>query len=96
MTRRSTPTDLHCTTLRKGDDGEVVLLTFTPTTPPLLTEAEREIALAVCQGRTNAEVAARRGVSARTVANQVASLFKKLGVGSRTELAARLTIEDIL
>jgi DNA-binding CsgD family transcriptional regulator len=55
--------------------------------PESLTEAEREVALAIVAGRSNAEIAAHRGTSPRTVANQVASLFAKLGLRSRNELA---------
>jgi DNA-binding CsgD family transcriptional regulator len=56
---------------------------------PALTPAERHVALALLDGRSNAEIAALRGSSPRTIANQVASLYRKLGVGSRAELAAR-------
>jgi DNA-binding NarL/FixJ family response regulator len=55
---------------------------------PRLTETERGIVAAVLRGDTNAEIAAARGTSPRTVANQIARVFKKLGVGSRSELAA--------
>lgn len=34
-------------------------------------------------------IARRRGTSPRTVANQIASIFRKHGVGSRAELVAR-------
>ncbi len=53
-----------------------------------LTEAERRVAEQVLRGLSNHRIAQRRGVSQRTVANQVASLFRKLGVSSRAELAA--------
>lgn len=55
-----------------------------------LTAAEAEIAAAIRDGRSNGEIARVRGSSARTVANQVAGLFKKLGVTSRIELIAAL------
>jgi DNA-binding CsgD family transcriptional regulator len=55
-----------------------------------LTAAEREILPHVLRGDSNLELARRRGTSSRTVANQVASIFRKLGVSCRTELAARL------
>ncbi len=55
-----------------------------------LSEAEREIALALVQGATNAEIAARRSSAERTVANQIQTLYRKLGVSSRAELAATL------
>lgn len=41
-------------------------------------------------GLSNAEVAKKRGTAVRTVANQLQSLFRKLGVNSRAELSARL------
>ena len=53
-----------------------------------LTEAEREIALLLVRGATNREIALQRGSAERTVANQIQSLFRKLGVASRAELAA--------
>jgi hypothetical protein len=43
-------------------------------------------------GHSNAEIAARRSVAVRTIANQVAALFRKLGVHSRLD-AARLAAE---
>jgi len=56
-----------------------------------LTRAEREVAFLIVDGLGNAEIGARRGgCSGRTVANQVAAIFDKLGVGSRLELVRRL------
>jgi DNA-binding CsgD family transcriptional regulator len=52
-----------------------------------LSEAEREVVLAILDGRSNADIALARGRSVRTVANQAASAFRKLGVRSRSELA---------
>jgi DNA-binding CsgD family transcriptional regulator len=54
------------------------------------SEAERDVALLLLQGATNREIASRRGVAERTVANQVQSLYRKVGVASRAELAAAL------
>jgi len=54
-----------------------------------LSGAEREVMEALLRGDSNAAIAHRRRRSARTVANQVASVFRKLGVGSRAELAAQ-------
>lgn len=56
----------------------------------VLTPSEREVARCVAAGMNNAAVAATRGTSARTVANQLASLYRKMGVGSRAELRAAL------
>ena len=52
-----------------------------------LTEAERAVATLVIDGLSNAEIATRRGTSVRTVANQLQSLYRKLNVASRLELA---------
>jgi len=53
----------------------------------LLTSAESEVLMSLRSGLTNAQIANRRGVSVRTVANQLASLFRKLGVSSRLDAA---------
>ncbi len=55
-----------------------------------LTDAEREVALLALAGHTNAEIGRRRESSARTVANQLQSVYRKLSVTTRAELAARL------
>jgi DNA-binding CsgD family transcriptional regulator len=57
--------------------------------PDNLTAAERQVALAVLSGLSNADIARMRGSSPRTVANQLATIFRKLGVRSRSELASR-------
>ena len=54
-----------------------------------LTPAEREVVLLAKEGLSNAEIAVRRGTVERTVANQLRSIYDKLGVGSRNELSAR-------
>jgi len=50
-----------------------------------LTPAESEIFRDISRGSSNTAIAARRGVSVRTVANQMAQLFRKLGVHSRLD-----------
>jgi DNA-binding NarL/FixJ family response regulator len=55
-----------------------------------LTGAELEVATQIISGYTNSDIARRRSVSEHTVANQVCSLFAKLHIHSRAELAARL------
>lgn len=54
--------------------------------PRSLTRAEREIARLIVAGLSNAEISRLRQRSERTVANQVASILGKLGVGSRAEI----------
>jgi len=55
-----------------------------------LTVREREMAALVAEGLTNKEIAARLFVSVRTVEATLSRLYGKLGVRSRTELAAHL------
>jgi DNA-binding NarL/FixJ family response regulator len=55
-----------------------------------LTPSERRIAELVAQGRTNREVAAELVLSVHTVEGALTSLYRKLGVRSRTEMARRL------
>ena len=55
---------------------------------PDLTSAERTIIEMVVLGLSNEAIAARRGTSARTVANQLQSIYAKLGISSRLELTA--------
>lgn len=57
---------------------------------PVLTAAEQDVVRRLLAGRSNAEIAKARRSSVRTVANQVASVFRKYGVNSRAELAARV------
>ncbi|HEX5924851.1 MAG TPA: helix-turn-helix transcriptional regulator, partial [Baekduia sp.] len=54
-----------------------------------LTAREREVSALVAGGATNAEVAAALFVSPRTVEYHLRAVFRKLGVRSRSELAAR-------
>ena len=56
-----------------------------------LTEAERAVALLVADGLSNKEIGLARGASDRTVANQIASILKKLGVKNRVELTRAIT-----
>ncbi|MFF2556348.1 AAA family ATPase [Nocardia sp. NPDC058058] len=51
-----------------------------------LTGAERQVALLVAAGYTNAGIAARRGTSTRTVDSQVASILSKLMINSRRDI----------
>ena len=61
-----------------------------PDLPPELTTAEREVLLGLLAGEVHENLAKSRGTSARTVANQVGAIFRKLGVSSRAELLARI------
>jgi len=56
--------------------------------PVALTAAETAVARLAAAGLSNAEIGRRRGSTPRTVANQMAAVLRKLGLGSRHQLAA--------
>ena len=90
--------------LRGGDEiriGPVVLrLRFAgesdrPNASPETKEAlaalrprEREVAVLVAEGLTNAEIGARLGISPGTVGRHLANSYERLGIHSRAALAA--------
>ncbi len=61
-----------------------------PDTRDELTPQERQIATLVANGATNREVAAGVFLSTKTVEKHLSSVYRKLGVRSRTELARLL------
>ena len=62
----------------------VVLPTF-----PELTEREREVLNLIAQGWSNAEIATRLVISAKTVRNHVSNIFNKLQVVDRAQVIIR-------
>jgi DNA-binding CsgD family transcriptional regulator len=62
--------------------------------PARLSRAEQAIAQAVVAGRSNAEIAAARATSSKTVANQLYAIYRKLGVETREQLVAQLVSES--
>jgi signal transduction histidine kinase/DNA-binding CsgD family transcriptional regulator len=67
------------------DDGEQLLV-------EPLTQREQQVLAGVVEGRTNKQIAARLGISDRTVQFHLGNVLSKLGVASRTE-AAVLALE---
>ncbi|MDX2088344.1 MAG: helix-turn-helix transcriptional regulator [Kofleriaceae bacterium] len=55
----------------------------------VLSASEREVIEGALRGLTSREIAELRGSSSRTVENLLASAYRRLGVASRKELAAR-------
>ncbi|WP_445152161.1 AAA family ATPase [Baekduia sp. Peel2402] len=60
-----------------------------------LTAREREVCALVAGGATNAEVATALFLSRRTVEYHLRQIFRKLGVRSRSELAARVLTDPV-
>ena len=61
-----------------------------------LTNAQRDVVALILTGLSNREIAAVRGTAVGTVAKQVETLYRRLEISSRRELAAlveRLRIE---
>jgi predicted ATPase/DNA-binding CsgD family transcriptional regulator len=61
-----------------------------------LTPTELAVAQAVADGLSNPQIAARMFISRRTVTTHLTSIFRKLGISSRAELAARAARRDDL
>ncbi len=55
-----------------------------------LTAREREVALLAAAGRTSRDIGDHLGMSTRTVDTHLARVYRKLGIGSRSELASAL------
>jgi DNA-binding NarL/FixJ family response regulator len=56
---------------------------------PGLTEREREVVELIAKGDTNAAIATRLGISAKTVRNHVSNIFTKLQVTDRAHAIVR-------
>lgn len=73
---------------RNGERFLIISVPIVDTMTDLLTAAELQIARYVACGLRTREIAAKRGSSLSTVANQLASIYGKLGVAGRRELVA--------
>jgi DNA-binding CsgD family transcriptional regulator len=75
--------------------GEPVVLLEWPTSPAppsaALSRSQAEVLALVMAGHSSAEIAARRRRSRRTVENQLAAIYAKLGVRGRLQLFAQLS-----
>lgn len=61
-----------------------------------LTATEREVVEEVCAGRSNPEVAARLGISRRTVEAHLRSIYAKVGVTTRLALAVAAHEREVM
>jgi len=78
------------------DGREAILLRVDTQPGPMrrLTDSERTVAAHLLEGRSYREIAAKRGTSVHTVANQARSVYRKLGIHSRWQLPARLANDE--
>jgi len=60
----------------------------------LLSAREREVARFVARGGSNLEIARALSISAKTVEKHLGSIYAKLALSSRVQLAMRMTAED--
>ena len=92
---------LHGSRLR-GEDRVAVIVEPAPSAElaPLivrvygLTEREREVARCALQGQPTKQIALALGLSPYTVTDHLKMIFEKVGVNSRTELAARIFFDQ--
>ena len=84
------PPGLVVDTFDLGEDRFAILDLGASPRPPAgsLTPAEREIMELLLAGLSTADIARLRRRSERTVAHQVDSIFRRMGVHSRLELFA--------
>jgi len=61
----------------------------------MLSQRERQVAVAVAQGSTNKEIARVMGITERTVKAHLSTAFEKLGVRDRMQLSLLVNgVED--
>ena len=78
---------------RFGDEPVVLLEWPTSAAPSTvkLSRSQTEVLELALAGHSSAEIAARRHRSRRTIENQLAAIYAKLGVRGRLQLFARLS-----
>lgn len=60
-----------------------------------LSHREREIVAAVARGLSNRDIASATGIAQQTVKNHLSSIFQKLNVRSRVQLAVLVLTNDV-
>jgi DNA-binding NarL/FixJ family response regulator len=88
----SAPPGQSATRVRYGGGDYLVLTYAIPrwSLPPCLSTTEQRVVLELIAGASQHAIARGRGTAPRTVANQVASIYRKLKVHSRIELFVAL------
>lgn len=78
-------------------EGRQLVLRYMPpawSLPKSLSSAEKTIVRAMLSGHSQAAIACAVGVAPRTVANQIASVYRKVNVHSRMDLFVTLSRAD--
>lgn len=91
MIPKAPPPGLRAKRARVGSE-RIYIFSYPIEAPPVadLSRSELAVARLVVEGKSRREIAEARGVAHSTVNKQIESVFRKVGVGSRSELAAKL------
>ncbi len=89
--RRATGLTARSRALADACEGSINPVLMTGDEPTPLTKREREIALLAANGMRSKQIAETLTVSVRTVDNHLQSVYTKLGINDRSELAHALT-----
>ncbi|MET0791399.1 MAG: helix-turn-helix transcriptional regulator [Polyangiaceae bacterium] len=93
----SKPAEARCTSWLVNGGSELSVLSMPRpegALKSLLPCAEFEVIRGLVQGLSYEDIALRRDISARTVANQISAVFRRLGVSGRNALLERLFLEQ--
>lgn len=85
---KTAPIDELLTAIRRAAEGKLSF-DLRPAAGAAMSARERQVVAAVMEGLSNDEIAARLGISPRTVESHLRRLFERHAVASRTELATR-------
>jgi DNA-binding NarL/FixJ family response regulator len=75
--------------------AELSRLGLRPGPPETLTKTEQRVATLAASGLKNREIAGQLFITAKTVESNLSKIYSKLGVRSRTELAARMADRSV-
>lgn len=79
---------------RDGPSGEIMMNAIERASRASgLTDREKQIAAALASGRTDQQIADLCFISVSTVRTHVKNIYRKFGVGSRTQLIHRITLQ---
>jgi DNA-binding NarL/FixJ family response regulator len=93
---KTLPPDDMVLALRRVLAGEAWFPRGTVAAPPTLTERQLEVLREVGRGLSNREIAARLGVSERTVKDHLSIVFVRLGAANRAEALVQASAQGLL